>query len=360
MLKVISFEEAVHHSNQYAKHHLLLGNGFSIACIPSIFTYDSLYNQADFSSMPEAKKVFEILYTQDFELIINALENSSLLIPVYNLKSTDTAKKMCEHAQLLKEILIQTLAKNHPAYPATIEDNKYKSCLKFLSIFLDSESCIYTLNYDLLLYWTLMYGVGEKLIQTIPSDGFGRDVDFEDGEVSVSDYLAWQCDSKAHHQNVHYLHGALHIYDRGHYTEKFTWIDTGITLIEQARKALSENRFPLFVSEGASNKKMEKITHSGYLYHSFKSFSANMKKVGFKTAKNCLFTYGVSFSENDSHILKKIAQGKVAHLFISIYGNPDTTGNKQIIASAEKLKYKRGNNDLTITYYDAESAKVWG
>lgn len=359
MIEIISFEDAIKFSNVYSKRHLLLGNGFSIACVPSIFTYDSIYKQADFSMMPEAKKIFEVLSTQDFELIINALENCSIIIPVYNSKRTLTAKKMHEHAQLLKEILIQTLAKNHPEYPSIIGEEKYKSCLRFLSLFLDANSCIYTLNYDLLLYWTLMYGMTERRIKTIPSDGFGKDVDIEGGEVSISEYVAWQGDSKAHGQNIHYIHGALHLYDKGPFIEKFTWINTGIKLIDQARRALSENRFPLFVSEGDSFKKMEKITHSGYLYHSYKSFSANMK-VGSRTSKNCLFTYGISFGENDSHILKKIAEGKVAHLFVSIYGNPNSKANRFIIASAEKLKNRRIENTLQISYYDAESAKVWG
>ncbi len=359
MAAVISFDEALLASNKYVKRHLLLGNGFSIACVPTIFTYGSLFSKADFSAMPEVKEIFEILKTQDFELVVNALEKSSLMIPVYNAKRTKTANKMYAHAQKLKEVLIQTLAQNHPAYPAIIEEERYKACLRFLANFLDKESCVYTLNYDLLLYWTTMYGLERKLINTLPLDGFGKDADFENGEALVSDYVTWQGDSSAHRQNIHYLHGALHLYDRGADIEKFTWVNTGISLIDQSRNALAANRFPLFVAEGESPKKMEKIAHSGYLYHSYKSFSANMK-VTPRNGKNCLFTYGVSFGENDEHVLKKIPQGKIGHLFISIFGDPTTTANKQIIAFAERLKRKRRTNDLEVTYYDAGSAKVWG
>lgn len=79
-----------------------------------------------------------------------------------------------------------------------------------------------------------------------------------------------------------------------------------------------------------------------------------------KAGKNCLFTYGVSFGRNDEHIIKKISQGKVGHLFVSLYGDPGSISNKKIIASAEKLKRKRRASDLEVTYYEAESAKVWG
>jgi hypothetical protein len=358
-MNILSFKDALKESEFYNKRHLLLGNGFSIACIPTIFTYDSLYNQADFSDMAEVKRAFELLGTQDFELIISSLNNAGTILPAYLPNEKKSIELILKQAQKLKERLIETIARNHPASPAEIGDKKYDNCVRFLSNFLDTGNSVYTLNYDLLMYWTLMYGLEKKLIRVIPVDGFGRETDFENGETSVSEYVTWQGDSKAHGQNVHYLHGALHLFDRGVDVEKFTWIDKGIRLIDQARKALSENRFPLFVAEGESDKKMEKIIHSGYLYHSFKSFSSTMK-VGNRSSKSCLFTYGVSFSKNDEHILCKIAKGKVAHLFVSIYGTPDTPQNVQIIEQAEKLKRKRSDGDLTISYYDAASAKVWG
>ena len=102
---------------------------------------------------------------------------------------------------------------------------------------------------------------------------FGRDSSYDNGEVSYSSYITWQGESTAHVQNIHYLHGALHVFDKGSEIEKFTWIDTGKPLIEQTREALTQNRFPVFVAEGDSKNKKDKITHSGYLYHSYKSFS---------------------------------------------------------------------------------------
>jgi hypothetical protein len=361
MITVLSFNDVLIASQAYSKRHLLLGNGFSIACIPEIFTYGSLYGKADFSAMPELTKVFESLQTQDFELVINTLENSAKIIPAYGGGLTSIGSKMHWQAQSLKEKLIQTVAHNHPFNPSIIENGKYDACIKFLSNFIDTKGNIYTINYDLLLYWCLMYGWDRKLILTQPNDGFGRDVEFQSGEVYVSDYLTWQGDKNAHGQNIHYLHGALHIYDRGHEVEKFNWTDTRKPLIDQAREALQANRFPLFVAEGESDKKMEKIIHSGYLYHSYKSFSTTMSYGGKKDkGKCCLFTFGVSFSANDMHIMDKISNGNVAQLYISVFGKPDTNINKQIIAAAENLKRKRRNNDLKITYYDAASAKVWG
>jgi hypothetical protein len=359
MIPLISYQEALKQATSFTKKHLLLGNGFSIACIPSIFIYSSLYEQADFSSMPQVKLLFEKLNTRDFELVINALNYGSIALHAYDEKDEATSNLMSDHSKRLKELLIETIAENHPEFPKEIEETKIEACSHFLSSFLNCGGRIYSLNYDLLLYWTLMYAYEKKLIEVEPNDGFGRDSSYDNGEVTYSNYITWQGESSAHSQNIHYLHGALHVFDKGAEIEKFTWIDTGKPLIEQTREALSQNRFPVFVAEGDSKKKMEKITHSGYLYHSYKSFSSIMKTSSKKTSV-CLFTYGVSFSENDSHITKKISDGNVNHLFVGIYGDINSNSNKVIFEAVDKLKRKRRYGTLEVTYYDSASANVWG
>lgn len=359
-METITFNKALELASGYSKKTLLLGNGFSIACVPTIFTYSSLFKQADFSNMPEVKDVFKALKTEDFEEVIHALEYAAIVLPSYNDNLPRTVSKLQRHAKKIKEILIQTIAKNHPEWPSSIDEAKYRSCVKFLNNFLGNGGKIYSLNYDLLLYWTLMFGLNEKLLNSMPNDGFGKDVELNEAgiPISVSDYVIWQGESNAHSQNIHYLHGALHIFERDAKIEKFTWINTGKPLIEQTREALEANRFPLFVAEGDSTKKLTRITHSGYLYHSYKSFSQRMK-----TGKNptaCLFTYGVSFSVNDEHIIKKITAGNINHLFVGIYGNSDSEANKKIIQAAESIKRKRRNQGFEVSYYDAESAEVWG
>jgi len=62
-VNIFSFGDAIRDSEKYSCRHLLLGNGFSIACVPSIFTYSSLYQQADFSDVPEVKVLFDKLGT---------------------------------------------------------------------------------------------------------------------------------------------------------------------------------------------------------------------------------------------------------------------------------------------------------
>lgn len=360
MIELLTFEEAILKSASCSTRHLLLGNGFSIACVPTIFTYNSLFAEADFSENPEIELAFKKLSTTDFELVINALEKSSVLLPAYSEKLDDLCGKMSLDADKIKELLIDIIAKRHPEFPSQIEDEKYKSCRKFLShfVFKGSKGRVYTLNYDLLLYWTLMHVDESEKFELMHNDGFGRDTIVENGEVEESNELTWQ--GKSTSQNIHYIHGALHLFDVGFQLEKFSWVNTGVTLIQQARKALKLNKFPLFVTEGDSEKKMNKITHNAYLFNSYESFEGVAQAGYGKPGNTCLFTYGVSFSENDRHIFNKVANGKIKKFFVGIYGDPSSTNNQKIISLAESLKSSRRDYPLEIEYYDSQTANVWG
>ncbi len=363
MPSIISYSDAISASSRFTKRHLLLGNGFSIACVPTIFSYNSLFEETNLDSNQELKKTFENLHTTDFELVIEALDKAAIILPAYNTNSPDTALKMKADAQKLKEILIETIASRHPKYPSEIEDGKYIACRKFLADFIKSDvgnrGRIYTLNYDLLLYWTLMHETENESFELDTNDGFGLDVDVDQDGVHFSEYLSWQ--GKSEGQTVHFLHGALHIFDSGHQVEKFAWTDTGVPLIEQCREALTANKFPLFVSEGNHEKKLQKITHNQYLFNSYENFEAIVNGGRSHYPGNtCIFTYGVSFSNNDTHILNSIAKGKIKQMYVGIYGDSNSEINRNIFNKMEFLKAKRIEFPIEICYYDSSSAKVWG
>lgn len=202
MPDVMTFEEALHHAGS-VKKHVLLGNGFSIACKPDIFSYDALYENADFSKAPDLPEVFDILDTRDFEHVIKSLDSTSKLLKVYGLKDDTIISKMETHRDFVKDVLVRTIAKRHPERPFEIIPDAYRSCRRFLKNF----EHIYTVNYDVLLYWALMQDEVDDLRIT-PDDGFRAPAGNED-----ADYVAWE----SHHSStVHYLHGALHLFDAGY------------------------------------------------------------------------------------------------------------------------------------------------
>ena len=356
MTALCSFDDAIRHSEQFKKRHLLLGNGFSIACRPSIFTYGSLFKQADFSETPRLPKVFDAIGTTDFEQVIRVLEDAAQAIRFYPTATTRVSEQMAEDAERLKDILIQTVANNHPKIPNDIRKEQFWGCRQFLAHFLgldNSGGRVYTLNYDLLLYWTLMHDhmPPDDPIDLATNDGFGRDEDTE------PEYVNWMGENGAHAsaQRVHYLHGALHLFDAGTELQKYTWINTGRPLLKQAREAMRNRKFPLFVAEGKSDQKLTKIKHSAYLYHSYKSFSAQMEQ-----KDDALFIFGHSLAENDQHILKKIGRGKIGQVYVGLHGDPGSPANKKTINAANALAHLRANRfPMKISFYDAASAHVW-
>ncbi|MBY3378127.1 DUF4917 family protein [Rhizobium laguerreae] len=350
---MLSFQDAIKDSTQFSKRHLILGNGFSIALRPDIFHYGSLFQRADFSNHPELPKVFEALGTQDFELAIRSLESGAALAPIYG-GAAGVSAAMLADAAALKEILVETIAANHPDIPGDISHDKFWACRAFLHLFLGpNDGQIFTLNYDLLLYWALMHEDNPyrpKLGMTT-NDGFGNDED-----DPTADYVVWQGETAAHSAKVHFLHGALHLFDAGTELQKYTWVRTNARLVDQARSAIGSNKFPLFVSEGTSKQKRAKIRHNAYLYQGLKQLVANTQQ-----PKVCFFIHGHSLAENDDHLLKRLGAGRFQKLYVSLFGDPASPTNREIIARANALSLlRRSSSPLEVEFHDAASAKVWG
>lgn len=342
-MEVLSFEKAVSHSPN--KRHLLLGNGFSISLKPDIFSYGSLFEAANFSKISYAQKIFDALNTRDFEEIIRVLISAAKVLKVYEGVPKALISQLEGDASELKNILVSAIAKNHPDRPFEVTPAQYASCRKFLSAF----GHIYTLNYDVLLYWALMQDKVDEL-SLLPDDGFRHPENDPDAP-----YVSWL---ESHSPTVHYLHGALHLFDAGDEIIKYTWSKTDVPLLDQIRSALDEERYPLFVSEGTSRSKFQKIIHNAYLHKAYRSFTAICDQ-----SASALFIFGHSLADNDDHILSRIGRGRIGQVFISLYGNPSSETNKLIFKKAEQIRELRSRvrprSLLSIRLYDAESANVW-
>ena len=352
MKKFLSFDEALAQTVNQTRI-LILGNGFSIACKPEIFTYGSLFSQADFSLNPLLPKVFEQLGTQDFEIAINTLENSSKLVPIYKSALEDVAKSMHEDAQALKKILISTVTKNHPNAPFDVDEEEYFACRSFLSNFIgDSKGQIFTLNYDLLLYWTLMrteFTDGSS-VELVARDGFG-----DDDPEAKEEYVVWQGEAGGARSSVFFLHGALHLFDDGAALRKFTWRRTDKRLKDQAWSAIQANSLPLFVAEGTSKAKMNKITHNAYLFQAYRTLKSSVTKT-----RAAFFVHGHSLADSDDHILKLLGRGKFPDLYVGLHGDPSSDSNQTIVKRARALSEMRRYNALEVHFYDTSTAHVWG
>lgn len=361
MVKVLTFDEAIEDSETFKapkapknskisetsyhprERHLLLGNGFSIECFPKIFKYRSLFKWADFSKAPNLLAIFKKKKTKDFEQVIRILLNALEVLKIYNKASPD-AVNIRRDANAIKGILIDTIVNRHPPGPQVIASKRLVKCRSFLKYFLRGENKIggniYTLNYDLLLYWALMHsGV------YLGHDGFRL--------KTGSNSLIW---SIKHPQTVHYLHGALHLSYDGTELHKFSWKGQQASLLSQVQKKQSLKKLPLFVAEGTSQQKLDKIGKNAYLSHCYNSFLQKMEQ-----PNDALFIFGHSLNKNDNHIFDCIIEGKIPRVYVGLHGYATSKKNRAIIALANGWKYHRRNGySLEVKFFYAKGAEVWG
>ena len=187
MPSTISFEEAINRSDG---RKLVLGNGFSIALRPDTFSYAALRDRARPDGISDPGwAAFDHLGTSDFEVVMKALRTASQLVEWYEGHGSAMTIQMQSDASALREILVRTIAASHPGHPFEIEEASYAACRRFLSHF----NIIYSLNYDLLLYWTLI----QEMDPVVACDD-----GFRDPEVKGATYVTWDPNAVST-QNVH-------------------------------------------------------------------------------------------------------------------------------------------------------------
>jgi hypothetical protein len=314
----IPFSKALSESkekNQNGGRHLLLGNGFSIE-YSETFHYRNLFKQG--VSRAEHKSVLALaeLYEEyDFERLIKLLtygqdvlhclkkeykkENGQAQQMLQLLDTLDS--KIDEIIDYLRDIFLQALVKTHPEKPEKLRPINPQNVIDFLSHF----ETLYTVNYDLLLYWFIIEYIKSPANKNKEfRDGFSGD---KSGRM-----LIWRYPDKT---NVWYLHGALHLFERSRPYElikirsKKDCQSNWQSLLEQIKNRIRQKQFPVIVCEGSWTKKLEKIMHHFYLWEGYHSL---------KRLRGDLFTFGMSFREDD-HILKAIAESEISTVYVGIY-----------------------------------------
>jgi hypothetical protein len=327
--------------------HLLLGNGFSIAC-DRLFSYGSLFEYASANGLNDrAKGVFEYLGTNNFEGVMRLLEIGQWLSRHYGggIEGAMCAA-MAEDLESVKSSLVKALAETHFARPYDVKDERLQYCVNFLRPYHN----IFSLNYDLLLYWACM--ADNTLMRR---DGFRDSEDDPDADYCVfTEHIGGS-------EGILFVHGALHLYAEGGEVRKHTWSKSGTPLIDCIRAALGKGRYPLFVAEGLAEKKKEQIESSSYL-------SYCLGKLG--RIQGPLVVFGWAMGDSDQHILDTIAYNRnLSNLYVGLFGDPNNEGNRAIQAAAARLRDQRRQylerhgdkgKDLTVQFFQSQTVPVWG
>jgi hypothetical protein len=321
---------------------VLLGNGFSLALVGSIFSYSNLRTNLDHTKFTLGNHIddlFQHLGTDDFEEVIKQLEVSSFITTQYG----QSGAEMAHDANELRKELVNGVATEHPDHPwDSISQDNYDRCAKFLRHF----EALFTVNYDLLLYWTILRGAIHDT--------------FRDGFQKRNGALVWTGPS----QNTYYLHGALHIFEidwsiledpeewaqfQGYDITKIVFQQGGQTLKDQISERLDQKVFPLTVAEGDSTNKEQKILKHPIL-------RAGLDKL--RQSKGVLFTFGISFAKDD-HIIRAIAHSQITDLYVGIH---DPNALAAVQARLSEINVIRGQSHrrgITLRFYDSNTAPVW-
>jgi len=345
--RLLTYDEVLEETKEN-KRFLLLGNGFSMAYNKDRFSFTSLFQSAvdkglidNQSPMYEIFKDFE---TTDFEEIIKNLEISIKVFHAYNILKDEDARMIYTDAMKLKEHLVDIITNNHPEKITEISDEEFMNSANFIK----NYDSIYTLNYDLLLYWT-----------TIKLDTFFEDKQirnkrleikdgFYDPDKGHTDYVTYANNNFINKANIFYLHGALHIFDKKDKIIKNTYKRTDRILREQTLENLDNEIYPIFVSEGTSSQKKSKILHNAYLNHCYRS----LRSIGARKKEDCLIIFGTMLKTNDEHIQNAIIENNVKKIYIGI-SSKDIIPEFDIFVERANKKYKK------VYFYDYRSAKVW-
>lgn len=320
MPEMIDFEEALNRTEDEDRA-LLIGNGFSA----KYFSYSNLLDKSDLALGSPVRNLFDALRTVDFEVVVRALENAALVERIY--ENDAHATQIESDAQKVREALVAAVNATHPSHRQAL-NIEYKSSADFLAHF----STVFTLNYDLLLYWVNLEN--RKL-----RDGFGL------GTQNGSFYGPFKEGAYCH---IYNLHGGLHLFktDTGEIEKA---VDTGSGVIATITHAIANHsRFPVYVAEGTSIQKMQKIHSIAYLRYCYDTLRWNSA---------AMFVYGHSADENDAHIYRAIFGSRAKHLFFGVY-KPDAEKLRALDGLLSKYQ-KTAGSSIGYTFFDSESAKVW-
>ena len=322
--------------------HLLLGNGFSIACDP-IFRYASLYDAAVEAGLSaRAQEVFARHGTNNFEGVLRLLEDTEWVARRYGV-APEALNGIREDIDVVRNTLVEAVTRAHLDHPGLIADQRKAAARNFIARYHN----VFTTNYDLLLYWIVLH-------EGNPSHQDGFRADEEDPEAEYLVFSERLGDRKA----IFYVHGAIHLFLQGGELRKHSWIRSQRRLTDLIREGLQRGQYPLFVAEGRPEQKLEQIQRVGYLWYALDKLSR---------IQGPLVVFGHSLGQSDNHITNALARNTdLRELFVGLHGDPDNQQNQLIRAAAERIGQLRQGlagargGSLTIRYYDSGTAAPWG
>ena len=316
---------------------IVLGNGFGlsydVASGENNFKWTTLLDLCDIDQNTPIYKLLEQC-NFDFELAHQKLNNAFDVISKYDPKNALTST-LQEQVQYLKNQLISAVARSHPhsfsrqSSEEGDEAEKINKMVKTCRIFLGQFEYVFSLNYDLLLYWVRCFG----------GDYLGRD-SFE----KIGDELGFSPDENA---NFLFPHGALFLYRNGASVVKLRTTMSN-PILKRVQSSIQNGDFPMCISEGTGKQKLEAIKSNSYLSFAYQRI---------KKCKGTIFTFGCSFQDGkEDHIITALLQSRATKIVIGFRYNEEAFYRLNHIFARLQAELKT-NKEIVLA--DIEGTLLW-
>jgi len=268
---------------------LLLGNGFSMNVWPG-FGYASLFEVAKDEAIAEpldqnSVALFDRLGSSNFEDVLRVLFHARIVDEQLNCPQRNQIDALYS---CTKNALAAAVNHSHVSHGF----NGLAAINKALRVYRN----VFTTNYDLIPYWAIM----QEDLWRFKDLFWGEDGTFDPSNTSVN---ADRC-------VISYLHGAIHLVELPDgRTKKLA--ANGIESLKDLFNLNHPEYFPLFISEGASERKLSRIKRNDYLRFSFEKF---------QSIDEGLVVIGHSLQKDyDQHLVDALHNSDLASIAIGVW-----------------------------------------
>jgi hypothetical protein len=296
------------------------------------FNWSSLLDLCDIQDGSELHRVLSANHF-DFELVHQKLNNAIDILNLYEPLSP-LIERLEQQIQYLREQLIVAVGASHPpsfVQPRTqAEQIRLNDRVTNCRLFLGGFNKVFSLNYDLLLYW-----VRCNQVPNLGRDSFTR----------LDDDLVF---SPSDNANFFFPHGSLFIYRDG-----VSAIKSGSSrdnpILARLEGSIEDGMFPMCISEGTGAQKFKEIKKNHYLLYSYDQI---------KKSTGTIFTFGCSFLDGkDSHIIEAMCRSRATRIVVGEF-QPDAVARHRLMHEFARVQAELGTN-INVVIADSSGTEIW-
>ncbi|MBN1857467.1 MAG: DUF4917 family protein [Dehalococcoidia bacterium] len=326
---------------------LLLGNGATIAVAGGL-GWENLYDAAQPGLTRESKELFSKFDTHNFEQVLGALQVAHGVNEALGVSDAIIGDAYEE----IKEALIAEVRERHPSHETVYEQ------LEPIARFMAGFKTVYSLNYDLVVYWAVLVGndcLGRNRLKDCWTEESGYGLRAFPADHS---FLRTPVREGTSCTLVFYPHGHLALCADAMGNEYKIQNEHGTQLLDRISEAWDTGQYhPLFVSEGSSQRKLEAILQSPYLK------TVYSQELVHRGTAWVVFGWRADLL-SDQHIFDAIVSAAPTSLALAVH---EPTQKKcaeweafgRTVEEAVRKKHKDRNKKIRLELFNADSVGCW-